>query len=145
MLRVSTIFLPISSVRQGRTSSGNIPWILQLHAANDGRNIIVDQSCIAGIHRQGPDTFAINGNILIQQVIQCIALLNDHIAQFLPIFDSGFPALRILQSTKAFPFLLALAGCFIVIEIYNIVAVASLDDRCHFRLPLSWFSLSSSR
>ena len=27
MLRVSTIFLPISSVRQGRTSSGNIPWI----------------------------------------------------------------------------------------------------------------------
>ena len=92
---------------------------------------MLNQSCIAAVDGHGPCGLAIESNILFQQLIHRLALMDHHSSYFLPIFNLRFPALCIGHGLEAFPFLLSLAGCFIVVEVNDIVTVISLYNGCH--------------
>ena len=104
--------------------------VLHIQMANDGIDVVVDQSAAGRVHGHAPFLFAVQTDEIFKKFPNRLAGGSHEGSGGQTVFDIGFRLLRFLVSGTLFPFLFGLAQ-FILVPVYDAVASSSFYDRCH--------------
>ena len=99
----------------------------KLHRADNGIDVVFDQTGTAFVHGHGPGVFAVEGNIFPKQLLDRFAFGNHKAAKLLSVFNFCLSPFGLFLRLKRLPFLLSPA-VFRVVKIDDIVPILLLNN-----------------